>query len=167
MRYYTRSGARRDQRTVSPQRLVYYRDNWYLDAWCHLRDGLRTFGIDAIETVQALEEPSLEVSAEELDSHFAGAYGIFAGAAEHRAVLRFEPMRARYVATERWHRDQHGEMLPDGRYQLSVPYGNPAELVMDILKYGPDCEVIEPLELRDLVAERLAAALARYGERSG
>jgi hypothetical protein len=26
-------------REVSPQRLVHYRDNWYLDAWCHLRKG--------------------------------------------------------------------------------------------------------------------------------
>ena len=38
------------ERTVSPQRLSYYRDNWYLDAWCHLREGLRTFALDAIET---------------------------------------------------------------------------------------------------------------------
>ena len=27
------------QRVVSPQRLVHYRDNWYLDAWCHYKDG--------------------------------------------------------------------------------------------------------------------------------
>ncbi len=31
------------ERVVSPQRLVYYRDNWYLDAWCHDKNALRTF----------------------------------------------------------------------------------------------------------------------------
>jgi predicted DNA-binding transcriptional regulator YafY len=36
------------EREVSPQRLVHYRDNWYLDAWCHLREDVRSFSIDAI-----------------------------------------------------------------------------------------------------------------------
>jgi len=53
-------------------------------------------------------------------------------------------------------------MLADGRYELRVPYGNPAELIMDILKYGPDCEVLGPRGLREAVAERLAAALRNY-----
>ena len=160
--YYTRSREGRDQRDVSPQRLVHYRDNWYLDGWCHLRDGLRTFAIDAIEQAHELDEPALDVDEADLDSHFASSYGIFAGAAEHQAVLRFSAARARYVATEHWHRDQQGQTLGDGRYELRVPYSNPAELIMDILKYGPEVEVIDPPELRRAVAERLAEALAVY-----
>ena len=39
------------RREVSPQRLNYYRENWYLDAWCHLRNELRSFGLDAIQGV--------------------------------------------------------------------------------------------------------------------
>jgi predicted DNA-binding transcriptional regulator YafY len=164
MRYYTRASERRDERDVSPQRLVHYRDNWYLDAWCHLREGLRTFAIDAIEEARALDESAVDVPEADVDAHFAASYGIFAGPAEHEAVLRFSPERARYVAKERWHRDQQGRMLDDGRYELRVPYGNPAELVMDILKYGPDCEVTGPPALRTAVAERLAAALQLYAE---
>jgi predicted DNA-binding transcriptional regulator YafY len=34
---------------------------------------------------------------------------------------------------------------------------------MDVLRYGPDVEVVEPAILRDLVRDRLAAALALYG----
>ena len=44
-------------RTISPQQLVDYRDNWYVDAWCHLRKGFRSFGVDAIEEVEILSEP--------------------------------------------------------------------------------------------------------------
>jgi proteasome accessory factor C len=36
------------ERCLSPQRLVHYRDNWYLDAWCHLRRALRSFALDRI-----------------------------------------------------------------------------------------------------------------------
>jgi len=167
LRYYTRSSERRDERDVSPQRLVHYRDNWYLDGWCHLREGLRTFAVDAIEDARALDEPAIEVPEIDVDAHFAASYGIFAGAPEHEAVLRFSPERARYVAKERWHRDQQGHALDDGRYELRVPYSNPAELVMDILKYGPDCEVVAPPALREAVAGRLGEALRAYRNGAG
>ncbi len=56
------------ERTVSPQRLAHYRDNWYLDAWCHLRGGLRSFAVDAIASAQVEEtEAAKNVSAAELE----------------------------------------------------------------------------------------------------
>jgi len=54
--YAARSTAEATERVVSPQRLVLYRDNWYLDAWCHLRDGLRKFSVDAISSPVMLDE---------------------------------------------------------------------------------------------------------------
>ncbi|WP_296810229.1 WYL domain-containing transcriptional regulator [Thiocapsa sp.] len=163
IRYFNRGDDRHSDREVSPQRLTYYRDNWYLDAWCHLREGLRTFALDAIEAACPLSTTALPVSDEELDRHFAVSYGIFAGTPQQTAVLRFSPQRARWVAKEQWHRDQAGRFLGDGRYELRIPYSNALELTMDVLRYGPDVEVVEPAILRDLVRERLAAALARYG----
>jgi predicted DNA-binding transcriptional regulator YafY len=46
--YVARGTGEATEREVSPLRLVHYRDNWYLDAWCHLRRGLRNFAVDAI-----------------------------------------------------------------------------------------------------------------------
>jgi len=162
LRYFTRSSAEHSEREVSPQRLVYYRDNWYLDAWCHLREGLRTFALDAVAEACELDIQAREVSQPDLDAHHASSYGIFAGAPKHLAVLRFGAHRARWVAKESWHRDQEGHFLDDGSYELSVPYSNALELIMDVLKYGPDVEVLAPVELREAVAERLRAALAIY-----
>lgn len=45
--------------------MVYYRDNWYLDAFCHDKDGVRTFSMDAIERANILEK--IAVSIEERD----------------------------------------------------------------------------------------------------
>jgi len=163
IRYYSRWREGRDERDVSPQRLIHYRDNWYLDGWCHLRDGLRTFSIDAMEQASELDQRALDVAAAELDDHFASSYGIFSGTPQHEAVLLFNAARARYVAKERWHRDQRGRALDEGRFELRVPYSNPAELIMDILKYGPDVEVVAPPELRGAVAERLTQAAGLYG----
>jgi len=141
---------------------VHYRDNWYVDAWCHLQQALRTFALDRIRRAQVLKEAAKAVPEARLERYFASSYGIFGGEPRHEAVLVFTAERARWVAEEQWHPAQQGRFLEDGRYELRIPYGDPRELVMDILKYGPDVEVMAPAALRRLVAERLWAACARY-----
>ena len=149
-------------RVVSPQRLVHYRDNWYLDAWCHLRDGLRSFSVDTIQRVKVLREKARDVAPSKLDSHFSSAYGIFGGHAKEWAVLRFSPERARWVQSERWHGEQQSEMLPDGSYRLKVPYADERELLMDILRHGRHVEVEAPPSLRRKAAEEVAALAVTY-----
>ncbi len=56
------------QREVSPQGLVYYRNNWHFDAWCYLRSGIRNFSGDAIKRVEILEENADNVSEAKLSS---------------------------------------------------------------------------------------------------
>ena len=150
------------EREVSPQRLVHYRDNWYLDGWCHLSKGLRTFSIDRISEVKILERKSRDVSEKALHRELAGGYGIFSGKADKRAKLRFSPRQARWVASENWHPKQSGKFEKGGYYLLELPYSNDTELVMDILKYGSGVEVISPSTLRSTVKRQLKAAVAQY-----
>jgi predicted DNA-binding transcriptional regulator YafY len=167
IRHYSRVRDETTERTLSPQRLVHYRDNWYLDAWCHERQALRTFSADAIVDAEMLERSAREISAARLDRHLGSGFGIFSGARTETAVLQFTPDRARWVARETWHPEQDGQFQLDGSYLLKVPYSDPRELVMDILKYGPDVEVLAPEPLARLVSDRLAEARARYEVRGG
>ena len=160
--YYSRERDELTPRAVSPQRLVHYRDNWYLDAWCHLRDDLRSFSVDAIRTAALLEQKAKDVPEKQLSDVLSGAYGIFSGKPKAVAKLRFGPLRARWVSQEAWHPDQEGKFDAEGRYVLSLPYADDRELIMDILKYGPDVEVLGPAELRRRVAERLVEAARQY-----
>jgi predicted DNA-binding transcriptional regulator YafY len=150
------------EREISPQRLVHYRDNWYLDGWCHKRQALRTFGVDAIESAIVSEKPAKEVADEILDRHFASGYGIFAGGDTQDAVLLFAAERARWVSREVWHPKQDGKLQLDGTYLLRFPYAEEPELVMDILKYGAEVQVLAPESLRAAVASKLRAAAALY-----
>lgn len=167
IRHYSRVRDETTARTLSPQRLVHYRDNWYLDAWCHERQALRTFSADAIVDAEMLERSAREISEARLDRHLGSGFGIFSGTRTETAVLQFTPDRARWVARESWHPEQEGQFQLDGSYLLKVPYSDPRELVMDILKYGPDVEVLAPEPLARLVSDRLAEARARYDVRGG
>ncbi len=162
LRYHARGSDTETGRTVSPQRLVHYRDNWYLDAWCHLREGLRTFALERIRQAEPVDEPARDLDDTTLDTWLTTAYGIFAGPATAEAVLRFTPARARWVAEEQWHPRQKSRFLEDGRYELTLPCGDPRELILDILRYGPDVEVVSPPDLRVEVRARLQAALELY-----
>jgi len=150
------------EREISPQRLVHYRDNWYVDAFCHKRQALRTFAVDAIEQATVLDKAAKEVGEDSLERHFASGYGIFAGAETQEAVLLFNATRARWVSRETWHPKQDGKLQLDGTYLLKFPYSREPELVMDILKYGADVEVLAPESLRQAVAAQLTEAARHY-----
>ncbi|MHB1200855.1 MAG: helix-turn-helix transcriptional regulator [Polaromonas sp.] len=160
--YTARRDGQTTEREVSPLRLVHYRGNWYLDAWCHLRRGLRNFAVDAITDAHLLDTPAKEVSDAKLDALFGPSYGIFSGSRIRWARLHFTPERARWVASEQWHPQQQGQLQADGSYLLRLPYADHRELIMDILKHGTHCEVLGPASLRQAVAEEVGKMGEKY-----
>lgn len=160
--YYTRSRDETSERILSPQRLTHYRDNWYLDAWCHMRNSVRSFSLDAIRRVTPVNEPAQDVSERELDEILGTGYGIFSGKEVKWAQLRFTPQRARWVSREAWHPEQKSHYDDAGRYILNLPYSDDRELVMDILKFGPEVEVLGPAPLRERIIELLGQASSVY-----
>jgi predicted DNA-binding transcriptional regulator YafY len=162
IRHLKRGSGEISERVVSPQRLVHYRYNWYLDAWCHMRKDLRVFAVDAIKGAQVVEVPAREVADEDMDRVLGAGYGIFSGAETQTAVLRFTPDRARWVADEVWHSRQAGRIEADGSYVLELPYSQEPELVMDLLRYGAGVRVLAPDSLRSTVARELAEAARQY-----
>ncbi len=162
IRYHARGTNEATEREISPQRLVHYRDNWYLDAWCHLRAGLRAFALDAIGYAEILEKRARDVADSQLDKVLGSGYGIFSGGEVSWATLHFGPERSRWVAAERWHPRQQGRLLADGSYELKLPYADDRELIMDIMKYGGDCTVLSPPGLIDRVAAELERARRQY-----
>lgn len=156
IRHFSRQDGAVSEREVSPQRIVYYRDNWYLDTFCHLRNDVRSFSIDALESAVESDKPAVSVSEKVLREELESGYGIFGGKKNQTATLKFTPFRARWVAKENWHPDQQGKFLPDGSYVLKVPYSDDRELVHDILRQGRDVEVLAPKALRQSVEAEIA-----------
>jgi len=161
--YRARSTDTPTRRDVSPQRLTHYRDNWYLDAWDHQRQGLRSFAVDRVREPRVISEIAEDRPEAELDAHLSSSYGIFSGPAKAWVTIRFSKHAARWVADEHWHSKQQGTRLADGGFELRLPYSNPKELLMDVLRYGPDAEVIEPASLRSEARILLQLALSSYG----
>lgn len=160
--HYNRRTDQSLEREISPQRMVHYRDNWYLDAWCHTREALRSFGVDVITGARILDRKAKPVADSRLEKTLGSGYGIFSGVDVETAVLRFSPERARWISRERWHSGQEGSFELDGSFVLKIPYSNQTELIMDILRHGAEVEVLGPAGLREAVFAELERAAACY-----
>ncbi len=164
MRYLTRGRGEVSERDVSPQRLVHYRSTWSLDAWCHTKDKLLRFALDAVQGASALEVRAKDVSAKQLAAEMDGGYGIYAGAKTEWVTLAFSAQAAQWVSREEWHPDQRSEWLPDGRFRLEVPYTDPTELAMDILRHADGVHIIEDTgTVGQTVRDKARTAWASFG----
>jgi len=160
--YFTRGRGSESRREVSPQRLTHYRNTWYLDAWCHRSEGLRRFALDAVRDAVPLAPRAKEVPMAAVKAELDGGYGVFAGRRLKWAMLRFDAEAAQWVGTEQWHPRQQQRRLSDGSLELRLPYADPTELAMDILRHGEQVQVLAPKELATEVADRLRRAMRRY-----
>jgi predicted DNA-binding transcriptional regulator YafY len=162
MRYLTRGRGEVSERDVSPQRLVHYRNTWYVDAWCHTRERLLRFALDAIEDARALDAKAKDVPLKQVQAEMDGGYGIYAGEKRQWATLGFEPQAAQWVSREEWHPEQQSRWLDEGVYELTIPYTEETEILMDILRHGDQVRVLAPESLVQAVRSRLLSAVGRY-----
>ena len=168
LRYFKRSERKESEREVSPQRLVNYRATWYLDAWCHASDALRRFALDAVREAKPLDSKARNVPVRELEAALDAGYGIYGGggAKVKWATLLFDADAAQWVANEEWHPQQKARWLTSGAhagsYELQVPYSDPTELMMDILRHGDSVTVLGDKALAAATAQRVRQVAARY-----
>ena len=160
--YHNRSQDEREVRILSPQMLIYYRDNWYLGAYCHNKNELHPFSLDRITEAETLSALSKTIPQQELETVFFSTFGIFSGHVQAVAVLQFTAEAARWVAGVTWHKAQEAAWQTDGSYVLRIPYSSPIELVGEILRFADGVTVLEPPTLREMVREKLQKMVKNY-----
>jgi predicted DNA-binding transcriptional regulator YafY len=161
IRYHARGDNRMETRRIHPQKLVQYQINWYLVAFCELRNELRTFSMDRI-TIMGMPDLSARIlEPQKIRDHVGSGFGIFAGKAENTAFLRFFQPNARWVKDETWHKNQITRWDGD-TLLLSLPYSSSTELVREILRHGPGVKVEAPESLKMEVVAALKKTLEHY-----
>ncbi|WP_337174370.1 YafY family protein [Paludisphaera sp.] len=169
MRYWTPSRDEETTREVDPYHLACVDGRWYLVAHCHARGEARMFAPARIRAVAATGATFDRPDGFRLDEYLAGAFGVFRGRAEesHRVRLRFTGEPARYLADRTWHPTQAAQRGDRGELDLCFELGSLREIERWALSWGPDCEVIEPRELRLRVVAAAEAIGRAYAGRDG
>jgi predicted DNA-binding transcriptional regulator YafY len=128
-------------------------------------DAMRTLKVERMRNV-VLTTDRYEIPDEfDPDRWLAHSWGIWSSDTTEVAHvrLRFEAAVAGRVRESIWHRSQRLSELPDGRVELSLDVAGIVEVRPWILSWGDSVEVLEPPELREVVAAAVRGAAARYG----
>lgn len=159
---YKALGKSQTKREISPLQLIRYKDNWYVDAWCHQKKDFREFALSRIQRAELTAQKAIKKSQKAIDEFFGEAYGIFTGKANKKAEIRFTGVAAEEMMQEKWHPKQRIIKSDKNELLLEIPYNNDTELLMDIFRWGDRAEVISPDDLRKKAAEQLQSALKLY-----
>ena len=142
---------------MSPYRLECGRLGWVLVGRSSAHRGVRSLPIERIDMVESTNDPF------ELPPRFEGSEQVELDPDAMMGVLRlrFAPRVAEQAAEEA--RDRGGVALigPDGAAEATVP-AEPATLLGWVLGHGEEVEVLEPEEMRRLVAQVARRLIRRY-----
>jgi proteasome accessory factor C len=152
VRYRSADAAEESERVVRPYGLIFAGGNWFLVAFCEMREGIRVFRMDRCADVEVLEEAAVEIPDEfSLDDVLRDGRA-FVSAASETLTIRYGPSIARWVEE-----NEQGEWGMDGSFVVEHPLLDDRWAVRHVLQYGTDAEVIAPQRIRAAVAAKLRA----------
>ncbi len=168
IRYWTPARDEETTREIDPYHLGSVDGRWYLAAFCHARGAIRTFVPARIRAVAATGATFDRPDGFRFGEYLKGAFGVIPGAPGevHRVRLRFTGEPARYLSDRTWHPSQTAHHGDRGELDLGFELGSLLEIERWALSWGPDCEVLEPPELRRRVAAAAKAAATLYSDPS-
>ena len=163
--------ARRAQprRRVGPVCLFHAKRSWYLLARVLEGKGkgeLRQFKLARIERTELVDHPFLPPADFDLESHLQGAWELFrrddGGERRIRVVVDFDRLFSKNIVETMWHSTQSIVPLPDGGVRFTAEVNGFDEILWWVLQMGSHATVVEPSELRTLVAKELDATRKLY-----
>ena len=160
--YRSAGRTRTSTYTVDPYSLIFHKGGLYLMGFAHNRKGLRTFAAERLTRVE-VERERFEIPDNfRPEEKFRRAFGIV-DEAPIQIKIRFSPTVAHAVRYRIWHPSQSIKTLPDGGLIISFEAGGKMEIISWLLSFGEHAELLEPEDLRDEVAGKIAEMALQYG----
>ena len=154
---YAATGSEQKLRTVEPLKLVFKGSNWYLYAYCRMREEYRFFKLKRMQDVSVTEEKFMRQTPQKVLQN----ENIYASQPKVKVTLKLGS-RVAYRAMDDF---PECEILADRSARVSGEFIQGDWLVDTLLGYGEHCEVIEPVWLREAVQEKLRRLVEKYALR--
>ena len=147
-------------RLVDPYHLANINGEWYLFAYDHARQDIRTFAPTRIQSVKPTGKTFPAPKRFSLENRLRDSFGVHSGAGRHEVAVRFDARVADYVREKKWHESQQLRELENGGVELTLSLSSLVEIERWVLGWGGDATVVNPPELRAAVREAARRILA-------
>ena len=142
-----------EQRVVDPYHLANINGEWFLFAFDHLRNDLRTFVPARIKAIRPTGKTFERRKKFSLEERLRGSFGVQSGQGEFDVVIRFHERVADYIREKKWHESQQLRELKGGGVELRLKLSSLAEVGRWVLSWGGDAVVVRPAELAQSVRQ--------------
>ncbi len=149
--------------TLHPYRLCLIKQAWYLIARPTEVERPQTFRIARFKSLRMLDVPASIPENFDLKCYFGNAWGVYRGDETFDVEIRFTPEAAELVTETTWHPTQKVQRRKDGSVSLEFKVDGLNEIVHWVLGWSGHATVIRPVELRQMVVEKLRKALEMNG----
>ena len=151
------------RRKVTPLLIKEYRNRWYLISYDLVKDRIATFGLDRISNLELSDEKASAPVYFNPDVYFKHSVGItVTGDQPVEVTFKANNLAAKYINSQAFHPSQ--EIVKEGKkrttFKLNVLLTE--ELIRNMLSYGGEIEVLEPLSLREEIIKRVSLMVERY-----
>lgn len=152
---------RSERRRIDPYHLANINGEWFLFAFDHLRQDIRTFVPARMKSIKPTGKTFARPHKFSLEKRLRDSFGVHSGHGEYQVGLRFSEQVADYIREKKWHDSQTLTELPDGAVELRMTLSSLAEVERWVLSWGGNATVLGPAELAESVcraAERILKA---------
>jgi proteasome accessory factor B len=150
---YRKPGQRATEpRRVDPYHLANINGEWFLFAWCHLRNDIRTFVPARIQEVKQTGKTFARPHKFSLEKRLRDSFGVQSGQGKFEVVLRFNELVSDYIREKKWHESQELRELKDGGLELRLTLSSLGEIERWILGWAGNARVVKPPELAASIA---------------
>jgi len=163
---YRKPGRKETEpRIVDPYHLANINGEWFLFAYCHLRNDIRTFVPSRIQEAELTGKTFIRPQKFSLEKRLRDTFGVVTGQGEFEVVIRFDELVSDYIREKRWHPSQQLIELEDGGVELRLKLSSLAEIQRWILSWGGQACALAPAELVESLKAAARMILERAGQR--
>lgn len=160
---YRKPGTRSpEERIVDPCHLANVNGDWYLFAFDHLRQDIRTFAPSRIASAQPTGKSFPKPARFALEKHLSDSFGVFSRDGDYTVIARFDDPVADYIREKRWHPSQELLDLPGGGVELRLRLGSLVEIQRWLIGWGRHVQVLAPPELVTAIRQTAQTLLDRH-----
>lgn len=166
IRYHSLFEQRELSTLLSPYRLLFVRRSWYVIGRSSVHRAVRTFHVGRILNSEPTEDRYDIPPRFTLERYLGNAWRLIRERGRRAEVtIRFQPKVAANVAEVAWHKTQRVAWRDDGSIDFHVTVDGLNEISWWILGYGDQAEVLDPPELRAMIAEHAQNLVKAYRKR--
>ena len=150
------------KRTAEPYALKEFKNRWYLMA---NNDGsIKSFALDRLTNLEMTTQYFKLPKTYNIEESYSYCFGIISpnGAMPQEIILSFNPVQGKYIKTLPLHETQEILIDDEDELQIKLKLCITHDLVMELLSFGDNMKVLQPIALVSEIKEAHKNAFKQY-----